>query len=94
LKYCSYNKGNKYELTLINDGSGNALYKLFNSNGVLIKVVNGKWSIKDEGFYGNANKLTFENSTSQSMKFLCQYDGYGNLQNLIDSLNVSWFKCK
>ncbi len=97
-KYCAFNSNGKYEVNLSNDGSSNASFNLYDNFGVLKKTTQGQWSIRDEGVYGAAYALTFtftgKNSNLPSMKFICQYDGAGQLQALIDNQNRTWNLCR
>jgi hypothetical protein len=97
-KYCAFNSNGKYEVNLSNDGSHNALFNLYDNYGDIKKTTQGQWSIRDEGVYGAAYALTFvftgKNSNLPSMKFICQYDGEGQLQALIDSQNRTWNLCR
>ena len=65
--------------------------------GDLQKTMQGVWVIKDEGVYGPAYILTISwtglNSNMPSLKFVCQYDGNGGLQGIIDSQNRTWNQC-
>lgn len=96
-KFCIGTSQNKYEITISEGGSMEVIYKLFNTQGVLLKTMNGNWSIQDEGVYGAAYKLKLTwggvNSKMPPLVFLCQYDAYGNIQGIIDSQNITWEKC-
>lgn len=96
-KYCVSNSTNKYEITLSDDGSNDATFNLYDNNGNLKKATQGEWILRDEGVYGTSYVLTFvftgKNANLSPMKFTCQYDGYGNLQALIDSQSRTWNKC-
>lgn len=96
-KFCYSTYTGKYELTLYDDGSKKVEYKLYSSNGRLEKTVQGTWMIRDEGIYGTAYMLTITwtgaNSSLADTKYVCQYDGYGNLQNLNDMQNRAWYSC-
>jgi len=97
-KYCSETEQGRYEITLIDDGTYKATFNYYDTYGMELKSTQGKWTIRDEGFYGPAYRLTFEftglNSNLPSMKFTCQYDGYGQLQAIIDSQDRTWNKCR
>lgn len=97
-KYCFETYKGKYEIYLIDDGTFKASFNLYDSNGNLLKSTQGKWTIRDEGVYGSAYRLTYEftgiNSNLPSMKFTCQYDGYGQLQAIIDDQDRTWNKCR
>jgi YD repeat-containing protein len=97
-KYCFATYKGKYEISLVDNGTYEAYYKLYNSLDVLIKTVQGKWTIRDEGVYGTAYRLTFDftgaNSNLPSMKFTCQYDGSGQLQAIIDNQDRTWNYCR
>lgn len=97
-KYCVSTYKNKYEIVLSVNDSNKAFYNLYDNNNKLIKTTNGKWTIKDEGVYGAAYRLTFDftgaNSNLPSMKFTCQYDASGQLQALIDSQDRTWESCR
>ncbi|MGV1012464.1 MAG: hypothetical protein ACOYBS_08450 [Flavobacterium sp.] len=96
-KYCINSYKGKYEISLSDDGSHNAYFKLYDNNGRLIKTTSGEWSINDEGVYGASYRLTFEftgiNSNLPSMKFTCHYNGSGQLQALIDNQDRTWDIC-
>jgi hypothetical protein len=96
-EYCISNSTGKYEITLSGDGSNNATFNLYDNNGNLKKATQGEWILRDEGVYGPSYVLTFvftgKNANLSPMKFTCQYDGYGNLQALIDSQSRTWNKC-
>jgi YD repeat-containing protein len=99
VKYCSESYKGKYEISLIDDGTFKASFNLYeNTTGRLLKSLKGKWTIRDEGVYGTVYRLTFEftgvDSNLPSMKFTCQYDGYGQLQAIIDSQDRTWDKCR
>ena len=78
--------------------SKRVIYKLYNNNGTVDKTMQGKWEKRDEGFYGSAFKIvitwTGKNSGLPETKYLCQYDGFGNLQSLSDIQNRTWNPCK
>jgi hypothetical protein len=97
-KYCVSNSSGVYEISLSDDGSGDATFNLYDSYGNLKKATQGKWSLRDEGVYGTSYVLTFvftgKNSNLSPMKFTCQYDGYGKLQALIDSQSRTWNSCR
>jgi tetratricopeptide (TPR) repeat protein len=96
-KFCYKMLGNSYELNINQGGSRTVTYKLFNSQGILQKTIQGNWNLRDEGAYGSAYKLTLTwtglNSKMEPLVFLCQYDAFGSIQGLIDSQNRSWDKC-
>jgi hypothetical protein len=95
--FCFTTYDGKYKISLFNDGSSNASYKLFSSTGQLKKTVSAKWSIKDEGVYGSAYILyvnfTGANASLGSMKFTCQYDAGWSLQAIIDNRDRTWNAC-
>jgi WD40 repeat protein len=95
--FCFTTYEGKYKISLFNDGSYNASYKLFSSTGQLKKTVSAKWSIKDEGVYGSAYILyvnfTGANASLGSMKFTCQYDAGWSLQAIIDNRDRTWNAC-
>jgi YD repeat-containing protein len=98
-KYCSETNQKRYEITLIDDATYKATFNLYdNTTGRLLKSTQGEWTIRDEGVYGSVYRLTFEftgaNSNLPSMKFTCQYDGYGQLQAIIDSQDRTWNQCR
>jgi hypothetical protein len=97
-KYCISNSSGIYEISLSDDGSGDASFNLYDSNGNLKKSTRGEWSLRDEGVYGTSYTLTFtftgKNANLPSMKFTCQYDGYGKLQGLIDNQRRTWNSCR
>lgn len=96
-KYCYNTYNGKYEISLTEGDSRKATYKLYNSYGDLQKTMQGTWVIRDEGVYGPAYMLTISwtglNSNMPSLKFVCQYDGNGRLQGIIDSQNRTWNQC-
>jgi uncharacterized protein (TIGR02145 family) len=96
--YCFTNINGRYQLGLDDGGAHNVTYQQYNINGNLIKTVVGKWILQDEGVYGPAMVLTIsftgENTGLPSMKFIAQYDGYGNLQGLIDNQGRIWGSCR
>ncbi len=97
-KYCVYTNKGKYEISLLDDKTFVGYYKLYDNLNKLIKTVQGRWTIRDEGVYGSAYRLTFDftgaNSNLSSMKFTCQYDGSGQLQALIDNQDRTWNSCR
>lgn len=97
-KYCVTSYKNKYEISLLDDGTHKAYFKLFDTFDRLQKTTQGIWSLRNEGVYGPAYILTFDftgiNSNLPSMKFTCQYDGSGNLQALIDNQDRTWERCR
>jgi hypothetical protein len=96
-KYCYTTYAGKYEVTLFDDGSKKALYKLYSLSGDLQKTMQGTWLIRDEGVYGPAYMLTLTwtglNSNMPALKFVCQYDGGGRLQGIIDGQSRVWDRC-
>jgi hypothetical protein len=94
--YCYSTYEGQYKLKL-DDVSKNVKYELY-KNGVAVKTLTGTWKLKDEGIYGTAYMLTISwtgaNSNLPETKYVAQYDGYGNLQGLIDNQNRTWDKCK
>jgi YD repeat-containing protein len=97
-KYCVENYNGKYEITLSDDGTHNAMFNLYDNDGNLVKATQGEWTIRDEGVYGAAYRLTYDftgkNSNLPSMKFTCQYNGSGQLQAIIDSQDRTWNMCR
>lgn len=85
-------------MSLFDDGSKKAVYQLVNTAGVLQKTMQGEWVLRDEGIYGPAYMLTISwtgvNTGMADLKFVAQYDGYGNLQGIIDSQNRTWNSCR
>lgn len=96
-KYCYTTYSGEYAMSLFNDGSGKALYQLYNSSGGLVKTMQGEWSMRDEGLYGPAYVITINwtgvNEGMQGLKFIAQFDGYGLLQGIIDSESRVWDNC-
>jgi hypothetical protein len=96
-KFCFSNYSGKYEVSLFEDGSKKVIYKLYNGNGVLQKTFQGTWEMRDEGVYGPAYKITISwsglNSSLPETKYVCQFDGGGILQNIIDNENRTWNQC-
>jgi uncharacterized protein (TIGR02145 family) len=96
--YCYNSLVDRYQLALDFGASNNVTYQLYNSSGTLIKTVSGKWVLQDEGVYGPAMVFTIsftgKNAGLPSMKFNAQYDGFGNLQGLIDSRGRIWNACR
>ncbi|WP_366520898.1 DUF1573 domain-containing protein [Flavobacterium sp.] len=97
-KYCVYTYKGKYEISLLDNKTFIGYYKLYDNQNNLIKTVQGRWTLRDEGVYGSAYRLTFDftgaNSNLPSMKFTCQYDGSGQLQALIDNQDRTWDLCR
>jgi len=96
--YCYTTLNGRYQLGLDDGGSHNVTYQLYNLYGSLMKTVVGKWTLQDEGVYGPAMILTIsftgKNAGLPSMKFNAQYDGFGNLQGVIDNQGRIWGACK
>lgn len=96
--YCYDTYSGQYVMSLHDDGSGKATYKLFNSSGGLVKTLQGEWSMRDEGLYGPAYVITISwigaNSGLQDLKFTAQFDGNGKLQGIIDSESRVWNYCR
>lgn len=96
--YCYTNINGRYQLGLDDGGAHNITYQQYNLSGSLIKTVVGKWTLQDEGVYGPAMTLTIsftdKNAGLPSMKFIAQYDGFGNLQGVIDNQGRIWGACK
>jgi hypothetical protein len=94
-KFCYSTYTEKYELTLFDDGSKKVVYKLYNSNGTLQKTVQGEWTM--QGLMGPGNMLIINwtgANSSLSTQYVCQHDGWGNLQGLTDTSNRSWNQCR
>lgn len=95
--YCYNTYNGKYEIFLTEGDSRKAIYKFYNAYGDLQKTMQGTWVIRDEGVYGPAYILTISwtglNANMPSLKFVCQYDGNGRLQGIIDSQNRTWNQC-
>jgi len=85
----SSNINGRYQLGLDDGGAHNITYQQYNPSRSLIKTVVGKWTLQDEGVYGPAMTLTLsftgKNAGLPFMKFIAQYDGFGNLQGVIDN---------
>jgi len=96
--YCYTNINGRYQLGLDDGGAHYVTYQQYNLGGSLIKTVVGKWILQDEGVYGPAMILTIsftgKNAGLPSMKFNAQYDGFGNLQGLIDNQGRIWGTCR
>lgn len=96
-KYCFTTSVGKYEIALSEDENKKCIYKLYNPYGELQKTMQGTWVIRDEGVYGPAYMLTISwtglNVNMPALKFVCQYDGDGKLQGIIDSQSRTWNKC-
>lgn len=96
-KYCYRTSAGKFEIALFEGEERRATYKLYNMYGDLQKTMQGTWVIRDEGVYGPAYMLTLNwtglNVNMPALKFVCQYDGNGRLQGLIDGQNRSWSSC-
>ncbi len=97
-KYCYSTYSGKYVMSLYDDGTKKAVYQLFNSNGTIQKTMQGEWILRDEGIYGTAYMITITwsgvNAGLQELKFVAQYDGFGNLQGIIDSQSRIWDSCR
>jgi len=97
-KFCYSTYTGKYVIALNDDGTKKATYSLFDNSGKVQKTMQGQWMLRDEGIYGPAYMLTITwtglNAGMQELKFVAQYDGYGNLQGIIDSKNNVWNSCK
>ncbi len=97
-KYCYSTYSGNYSMSLYDDGTKKAVYQLYNSSGDLQKTMQGEWMLREEGVYGTAYVLSVSwtglNSSMPELKFTAQYDGYGNLQGLIDSQNRTWNSCR
>lgn len=97
-KFCYTTYSGTYTMSLFDDGSKKAVYQLVNTAGVLQKTMQGEWMLRDEGIYGPAYMLTISwtgvNTGMADLKFVAQYDGYGNLQGIIDSQNRTWNSCR
>jgi uncharacterized protein (TIGR02145 family) len=96
--YCFTNINGRYQLGLDDGGAHNVTYQQYNLSGSLIKSLVGKWKLQDEGVYGPAMTLTIsftgKNSGLPSMKYIAQYDGFGNLQGVIDNQGRIWGVCR
>lgn len=97
-KFCYTTEAGSYTMSLFDDESKKSVYQLFNTAGVLQKTMQGEWMLRDEGIYGPAYVLTISwtgaNTGMADLKFVAQYDGYGNLQGIIDSQNRTWNSCR
>ena len=97
-KYCYTTISGKYVVSLNDDETKKVIYQLFDNSGILQKTMQGNWSMRDEGLYGPAYKITVAwtgiNSGMQELKFVAQFDGNGNLQAIIDSQNRTWNSCR
>ena len=97
-KYCYTTISGKYLVSLNDDETKKVIYQLFDNSGILKKTMQGTWSMRDEGLYGPAYKITVAwtgiNSGMQELKFVAQFDGNGNLQAIIDSQNRTWNSCR
>jgi uncharacterized protein (TIGR02145 family) len=96
--YCYTNINGRYQLGLADGGAHNVTYQQYNLDGSLMKTIVGKWTLQDEGVYGPAMMLTIsftgKNAGLPPMKFNAQYDGFGNLQGVIDNQGRIWGACK
>ncbi len=96
-KYCYTTSSGKYEITLEQGGDNKTYYKLYNGSGELVKTMQGYWEIRDEGVYGSLYVLTIRwsglNADLPNLKFTCQYNASGQLQQLIDSQKRNWYPC-
>ena len=97
-KFCYTTYAGTYSMSLYDDGSKKAVYQLYNTAGVLQKTMQGEWMLRDEGIYGPAYMLTITwtgaNAGMAELKYVAQYDGYGNLQGIIDSQSRTWNSCR
>jgi hypothetical protein len=96
-KFCYTTSAGKYEISLEEGSDNKAYYKLYNGSGQLSKTMQGFWEIRDEGVYGSLYVLTLRwsglNADMPSLKFTCQYNASGQLQQLIDSQKRNWYPC-
>jgi hypothetical protein len=96
-KFCSYTATGKYEITLLNDGTFNVYFKLYNSSGNVQKTMQGIWEISDKSNYGAESILDIRwtglNSNMPNLKYRCQYGANNKLQAIIDGQNRTWQKC-
>lgn len=96
-KFCIRTTNSMYELTFFEGGANSILYKLYNNQGNLLKTMQGKWKMQDEGVYGSAYKIRISwsgaNTNIPELVFLCQFDAFGSIQGIIDSENRTWQIC-
>jgi tetratricopeptide (TPR) repeat protein len=96
-KFCVRTTNSMYELTFFEGGANSLLYKLYNNQGNLLKTMQGKWKMQDEGVYGSAYKIRISwsgaNTNMPELVFLCQFDAFGSIQGIIDSENRTWQIC-
>jgi hypothetical protein len=96
-KFCIRTINNMFEITFIEGGANSLIYKLYNNQGNLLKTMQGKWKMQDEGVYGSAYKIRINwsgpNTNMPELIFLCQFDAFGSIQGIIDSENRTWQLC-
>lgn len=96
-KFCISNYDGEYQISLIDGDKKIVIYNLYNSYGTLIKTIQGTWSIRSEGVYSSVEMLTLRwtglNYNMPPLKFICRYNGYGDLQGIIDGKNRTWNIC-
>ena len=96
-KFCIKTSNSTYEITFFEGGANSLLYKLYNNQGNLLKTMQGKWKMQDEGVYGSAYKIRISwsgaNTNMPELVFLCQFDAFGSIQGIIDSENRTWQIC-
>jgi len=97
-KFCYTTYSGKYSMALSDDATKKATYTLYDNAGNAQKTMQGQWMLRDEGVYGISYVLTITwtglNAGMQELKFVAQYDGYGNLQSIIDAQSRVWNSCK
>lgn len=95
-KYCyTTANGRIYKLNLFesDDASSNVIYDFYESDGSLIKRLEGKYSIVDEGVYSTLRKIVAE-FEGNIVKWLILYDGNGNASRIQDELKSTiWDRC-
>ncbi len=96
-KFCYATSMYKYELTMEEGSTNKVYYKLYNSNGKLEKTIQGIWTMRNDGVYGNAYNLTIEwtgaNSSMSDLKFNCRFYANGQIQSLTDNQKRVWEQC-
>ena len=95
--FCIRTITSKYELTFFEGGANSLLYKLYNNEGNLLKTMQGKWKMQDEGVYGSLYKIRISwsglNTNMPELVFVGQFDAFGSIQGIIDSENRTWQLC-